>query len=153
MDKRNRLVWVVCLSLSSLALFAVDPQTKFISVKESKVEMSPEPVPLENIKIKDAENLEIAKAESSKGRSIFEKCLLAIRGMGAGAVSLFCGACIVEQTRAGLRVIGPNARGSFLDKSYRGVGYLGAVTVLMLASYSVAEYGFDSFKAAIKSNS
>ncbi len=155
MIKQNRLLLALCLSVSSLALYAGDPASTLPRMSEIEEQVDAGPQLLKSIKIEDAamvEGAEKIEGIKSKGRSILSKCFLAVQSMGAGAVSLLCGACFLGNTASGLQMIAGSSPQQTLNKKLKGILKLGGAAAFMLATYGAYEYGRDSLKA-LKSDS
>lgn len=157
MIKQNRLLLTLCLSVSSLALYAGDPASTLPRMSEIEEQVDADPQLLKSIKIEDAamvedaEKIETLKTASAKKRSLLSKCFLAMQSMGAGAVSLLCGACFLSNTAVGIQWITNNSpRQTFHDKfnkSLKGVACLGGAAAFIVVGYGAYEYGRDSLKA------
>lgn len=147
MFKHNKLFLIVCLSVNS-SLFAALKQDLQLNVTE---EIAAESQILRAIKIEDAAKIEedhkLDLAKTSKTKSILAKALLAAQSMGAGAVSLLCGACFIGNTVSGYHYMAGNSAQTLSDKLSGIVRCVGGAAGFVLGSYFAYEYSRDSLNA------
>lgn len=138
MFKYNGLLLGVCL-LSGTALAEDISDVKEPTLKAIKIQEAQEAESIEAV---------IPQEESLSKASFKDKCFLAAKGIGAGAVSLLCGACVLIYARHYINLI---ARPT-LQSSLHSVAALVGAAAFITASVDAYKYSADTLKDAVRPN-